>query len=63
MRTTSIRRLPTALALVVLPPLALQAQKSMGWSEYLGGPDSAHYSPLKQVNTRNVNTAGGRLEL
>ena len=38
----------------VLPPLALQAQTGTSWSEYLGGPDSSHYSPLKQVNTRNV---------
>jgi quinoprotein glucose dehydrogenase len=24
------------------------------WREYLGGPDRAHYSPLKQINTDNV---------
>jgi quinoprotein glucose dehydrogenase len=54
MKTTSIPHLLIALALFALPPLALQAQKSTGWSEYLGGPDSAHYSPLKQVNARNV---------
>ena len=54
MRTTSIRHLLIVLALLVLHPLALQAQTSSGWSEYLGGPDSAHYSPLKQVNARNV---------
>jgi quinoprotein glucose dehydrogenase len=54
MKTTSIGHLPIALALSVLLPVALQAQKSTGWSEYLGGPDSAHYSPLKQVNSRNV---------
>jgi quinoprotein glucose dehydrogenase len=51
MKTT----LSIALVLFVLPPLALKAQKGTGWSEYLGGPDSSHYSPLKQVNTRNVN--------
>lgn len=54
MKATSIRRLPIAFALFVLPTLTPQVQKSTGWSEYLGGPDSAHYSPLKQVNTRNV---------
>ena len=51
MKTT----LSIALILFVLPPLALKAQKGTSWSEYLGGPDSSHYSPLKQVNTRNVN--------
>src|SRR5262245_46203115 len=55
MKATSIRYLPIALALIVLLPFALKAQKGTGWSEYLGGPDSSHYSPLKQINTRNVS--------
>jgi len=42
-----------ALALFLLP--SLMAQNGTSWNEYLGGPDSSHYSPLKQVNTRNVN--------
>ena len=25
------------------------------WKDYLGGPDSSHYSPLKQINTANVD--------
>jgi len=25
------------------------------WKDYLGGPDSSHYSALKQINTGNVN--------
>src|SRR5438105_7189843 len=34
----------------------LYAQKTgAGWKEYLGGPDSSHYSPLKQINASNVN--------
>ncbi len=41
-----------ALALFALPLIA------QSWNEYLGGPDSSHYSPLKQVNTRNVNKLG-----
>ena len=41
--------------LFLLPLLDLHAQKATGWSEYLGGPDSSHYSPLKQVNKDNVN--------
>ena len=53
----------SARALFVLPTLTPQAQKSTGWSEYLGGPDSSHYSPLKQVNARNVKQAGSRVEL
>src|SRR5258706_14428597 len=33
----------------------LSAQKGgAGWKEYLGGPDSSHYSPLKQINRSNV---------
>jgi quinoprotein glucose dehydrogenase len=55
MKATSIRFLPIALTLFVLSPMALRAQKGASWSEYLGGPDSSHYSPLKQVNTRNVD--------
>ena len=32
------------------------AQKAAAsWKEYLGGPDSSHYSALKQINTSNVN--------
>ena len=30
------------------------AQKTP-WKDYLGGPDSSHYSALKQINTGNVN--------
>jgi quinoprotein glucose dehydrogenase len=52
MRATSIRNLH-AFALLTLAPAAIDAQ-STGWSEYLGGPESAHYSPLKQVDARNV---------
>jgi quinoprotein glucose dehydrogenase len=55
MRAISYRRLNVVFALFVIPPLALEAQKGTSWSEYLGGPASSHYSPLKQVNTRNVN--------
>jgi quinoprotein glucose dehydrogenase len=41
-----------AIALFALPLVA------QSWNEYLGGPDSSHYSPLKQVNTRNVDKLG-----
>jgi quinoprotein glucose dehydrogenase len=48
----SILSLPIALALA---PVALQAQKGKSWNEFLGGPESAHYSPLKQITPANVN--------
>ena len=47
-----------ALALC-LTPFALQAQTG-SWAEYLGGPDSSHYSTLKQwtkSNVKNIQTA------
>ena len=44
---------PIALALC-LTPFALHAQKG-SWAEYLGAPDSSHYSPLKQWTKSNVN--------
>jgi quinoprotein glucose dehydrogenase len=46
-----IRFTPIALALSIG---ALHAQKTTNWADYLGGPNSAHYSPLRQVNPRNV---------
>ena len=30
-------------------------QARITWKDYLGGPDSSHYSALKQINTKNVN--------
>jgi quinoprotein glucose dehydrogenase len=53
MKTTQLRRLQ--LVLLVIAPLALHAQKTVNWSDYLGGPTGAHYSPLKQINTGNVS--------
>jgi quinoprotein glucose dehydrogenase len=55
MEATFIRRPGIAFALLAVAPFALQAQKATSWSEYLGGPDSSHYSPLKQIHARNVN--------
>ena len=55
MKATSVRSSPDRARAVRPSAAALQAQKGTSWSEYLGGPDSSHYSPLKQVNTRNVN--------
>lgn len=30
-------------------------QPRTSWKDYLGGPDSSHYSDLKQINTGNIN--------
>ena len=54
MKATSIRYLQVALMLF-LASFPLLAQGGTSWSEYLGGPDSSHYSTLTQVNTRNVH--------
>lgn len=44
-----------AITVVMVAPAFLSAQKiDTGWKEYLGGPDSAHYSPLKQINPANA---------
>ena len=29
--------------------------QTTSWKDYLGGPAASHYSPLKQINTGNVN--------
>ncbi|PWU07922.1 MAG: quinoprotein glucose dehydrogenase [Terriglobia bacterium] len=44
----------SALAFCAFPAGVLSAQ-SVGWKDYLGGPESSHYSPLKQINVTNVN--------
>ena len=55
MKVVALRSLP---AVLLVAPLALHAQKTVNWSDYLGGPAASHYSPLKQVNPGNV----GKLE-
>jgi quinoprotein glucose dehydrogenase len=35
--------------------VALAQKPSVGWKDYLGGPEGSHYSPLKQINVSNVN--------
>ncbi|MBV8730661.1 MAG: PQQ-binding-like beta-propeller repeat protein, partial [Acidobacteriia bacterium] len=46
----------SALLLFAFSVEVLSAQKaSASWNDYLGGPDSSHYSPLKQINVSNVN--------
>ncbi|MEO8597649.1 MAG: PQQ-binding-like beta-propeller repeat protein [Candidatus Solibacter sp.] len=53
MKAASLRCRPLALALCLVPPFALHAQKG-NWAEYLGGADSSHYSPLKQWTKSNA---------
>src|SRR2546423_6855995 len=55
MKATFLRHLRIALAISVLGPSAIKAQKGASWNEFLGGPESAHYSALKQINTGNVS--------
>lgn len=50
-------RSPTLLAaglLVSTVASAASAPKSSDWPSYLGDSERSHYSPLKQINTRNV---------
>jgi len=43
-----------ALIVVLISSLTSSAQQA-SWKDYLGGPESSHYSALKQINTSNVN--------
>ena len=45
---------PVIVALVCCGPSPAQ-QTRITWQDYLGGPDSSHYSALQQINTSNVN--------
>jgi len=48
MKTIFVVRLIAVVALFValfaVTPFAQQARKNTGWAEFLGGPDSSHYS-------------------
>ena len=45
-----------AFALFTLPVVTAQRQESYtGWTDYLGGPDGSHYSPLRQITPANVS--------
>jgi quinoprotein glucose dehydrogenase len=45
--------LPAVIVALVSGPTSSAQQTS--WKDYLGGPESSHYSDLKQINTGNVN--------
>ena len=56
MKATSIGSSLAVFALLVLPVTTVQGQQSStGWTDYLGGPDGSHYSPLQQITPANVS--------
>src|SRR4051812_20406192 len=55
MKVTYARYLPISLGLFLISPFSLLAQKGASWVDYLGGPDSSHYSPLKQLTPKNAD--------
>src|SRR5271170_1824884 len=60
MISDSRRFLVMALVLCALSVAIVSGQQaSVGWKDYLGGPDGSHYSPLKQITPANV----GKLEV
>src|SRR3954447_8688884 len=56
MKANSIGSCFAAIMLVALPVAIGYGQRSdVGWTDYLGGPDGSHYSPLKQITPANVS--------
>jgi len=43
------------IATLAYSPMSYAQQAGSNWIDYLGGPESSHYSPLTQINTGNVN--------
>jgi quinoprotein glucose dehydrogenase len=51
-----VGRIIRGIAGISLAAIYVGAQQvSTGWTDYLGGPDSSHFSPLKQVTPANVS--------
>jgi len=51
-----VRRLIGGIAGISITALSASAQKAAtGWTDYLGGPNSSHFSPLKQITPANVS--------
>jgi quinoprotein glucose dehydrogenase len=46
---------PVVMVVLVCGATSSAQQAGTNWKEYLGGPDSSHYSDLKQINPGNVN--------
>lgn len=56
MQDIRIRSSLAAFVLLVTPATFVSGQQSgAGWTDYLGGPDGSHYSPLTQISPANVN--------
>src|SRR5579884_1708026 len=56
MRGTAVRKIGISVTLIAaFGSAACGQQARTTWKDYLGGPDSSHYSSLKQINTGNVN--------
>jgi len=45
----------TVIAALICGRMSFAQQTRTTWKDYLGGPDSSHYSALKQINTSNIN--------
>src|SRR5438477_6196962 len=55
MKTIHLRPFPFLPILLSCIGMAVAQQGGVSWKEHLGGADSSHYSPLKQINVDNVN--------
>ena len=56
MKSTPTRYSLAAVVIWMLPAAVVHGQQARtGWTDYLGGPDSSHYSPLTQITPANVN--------
>jgi quinoprotein glucose dehydrogenase len=54
MKTFQLRLFP-AMTLLLVCGISSAQQARTTWKDYLGGPDSSHYSALRQINAGNVN--------
>jgi quinoprotein glucose dehydrogenase len=56
MKSTPTRYSLAAVVIWMLPAAVVHGpQARTGWTDYLGGSDSSHYSPLTQITPANVN--------
>jgi quinoprotein glucose dehydrogenase len=56
MRSAPVRCINAAIALLIFSlGMLFAGQAGTDWKDYLGGPDSSHYSPLKQIDVNNVH--------
>lgn len=51
----SLRRASSSFAACLALSGAFSAHAQVNWQDYLGGPASSHHSPLKQINTSNID--------